>query len=111
MPSHAIGDAAVAALRAEGVRTDAILRGGDRLGIYFAESGASQRPSTVIYDRAHSSISDIDPARDRLGGACCDGATWFHVTGITPALGPEPARCVADALAARERRSATSASI
>jgi 2-dehydro-3-deoxygluconokinase len=48
VPSHAIGEAAVRALRAEGVRTDSILRGGERLGIYFAESGASQRPSTVV---------------------------------------------------------------
>ena len=59
LPSHAIGDAAIRALRAEGVRTEAIVRGGSRVGIYFAETGASQRASTVIYDRAHSSISEI----------------------------------------------------
>ena len=99
VPAHAIGEAAVGALRAEGVRTDAILRGGERLGIYYAESGASQRPSTVIYDRAHSSISEIDPAAIDWT-AVMQGATWFHVSGITPALGPKPARCVADALAA-----------
>jgi 2-dehydro-3-deoxygluconokinase len=99
VPSHAIGEAAVRALRAEGVRTDSIVRGGERLGIYFAESGASQRPSTVVYDRAHSAISDIDPVA--LDWAqVMRGATWFHVSGITPALGPKPARCVADALAA-----------
>src|ERR1700756_3657090 len=54
LPPHAIGDAAVKALRAEGVRTEAIARGGDRVGIYFAETGASQRASTVVYDRAQS---------------------------------------------------------
>jgi 2-dehydro-3-deoxygluconokinase len=99
LPAHAIGEAAVGALRAEGVRTDAILHGGERLGIYYAESGASQRPSAVIYDRAHSSISDIDPAAIDWT-PLLRGATWFHVSGITPALGPKPARCVADALAA-----------
>src|SRR5262252_3889772 len=60
VPAHAIGDAAVRALRAEGVRTDFVLRGGERLGIYFAETGASQRASAVIYDRAHSAITEIE---------------------------------------------------
>ena len=54
LPKHAIGDAAIKALRAESVRTDHIVRSGDRVGIYFAEAGASQRASTVVYDRAHS---------------------------------------------------------
>jgi 2-dehydro-3-deoxygluconokinase len=106
VPAHAIGDAAVSALRAEGVRTDAILRGGERLGIYYAESGAGQRPSAVIYDRAYSSISDIDPAAIDWT-AVMQGAVWFHVSGITPALGPKPARCVADALAAARAAKAT----
>ena len=99
VPPHALGDAAIRALRAEGVRTDAIFRGGDRLGLYFAETGASQRPSTVIYDRAHSAMSDLDPETidwPRL----LQSATWLHVTGVTAALGPKPARAVADALAA-----------
>src|SRR3954463_260808 len=61
LPAHAIGEAAVRALRAEGVRTDHIIRGGSRVGIYYAETGASQRASTVIYDRAHSAIGDIPP--------------------------------------------------
>jgi 2-dehydro-3-deoxygluconokinase len=99
VPAHALGDAAIRALRAEGVHTDHVLRGGERLGIYFAESGASQRPSTVIYDRAHAAIADIDPARIDWADIL-RGAGWFHVSGITPALGPKPARCVADALAA-----------
>jgi 2-dehydro-3-deoxygluconokinase len=106
VPSHAIGEAVVRALRAEGVRTDTILRGGERLGIYFAESGASQRPSTLVYDRAHSAITDIDPAA--LDWAqLMRGATWFHVSGITAALGPKPARCVADALAAARAANVT----
>ena len=86
LPAHAIGDAAVQSLRAEGVRTDAIVRGGDRIGIYFAESGASQRGSVVIYDRARSAISQMDAGAVPWPGVMA-GADWFHVTGITPALG------------------------
>lgn len=86
LPSHAIGDAVVRTLRAEGVHTGHIVRGGGRLGIYFTETGASQRASTVIYDRAHSSISEI-PADAVAWDRVMDGASWFHVTGITPALG------------------------
>ena len=99
VPAHAIGDAAVRALRAEGVRTDFILRGGDRLGIYFAETGASQRPSAVIYDRAHSAISEVDP-RSIDWARIMRGAGWFHVSGITPALGNAAAACTSDAIAA-----------
>ena len=99
VPTHAVGDAAIRALRAEGVRTGHVLRGGERLGIYFAETGASQRPSSVLYDRAHSAIADIDPAAIDWA-RIMRGASWFHVSGITPALGPKPAQCVADALAA-----------
>ena len=99
VPPHALGDAPIRALRAEGVRTDAILRGGDRLGVYFAETGASQRPSTVLYDRAHSAMSDLDP--DAIDWPqLLQRAKWLHVTGVTAALGPKPARAVADALAA-----------
>ena len=99
VPAHAIGDAAVRALRSEGVRTDFVLRGGDRLGIYFAEAGASQRASAVIYDRARSAISDVDP-RSIDWAPIMRGASWFHVTGITPALGAAAATCTADAIAA-----------
>ena len=99
VPAHALGDAAIRALRAERVRTDHVLRGGERLGIYFAESGASQRPSTIIYDRSHAAIAGIDPEAIDWADVL-RGADWFHVSGITPALGPKPARCVADALAA-----------
>jgi 2-dehydro-3-deoxygluconokinase len=99
LPPHAIGDAAVKALRAEGVRTEHIVRRGDRVGIYFAESGASQRASTVIYDRAHSSISEMAP--DAVNWAdLMTGADWFHVTGITPALGANGAEATRRAIAA-----------
>jgi 2-dehydro-3-deoxygluconokinase len=99
LPQHEIGDAAVRVLRAEGVRTDRIVRGGDRIGIYFAEAGASQRASTVIYDRARSAISEMDP--DAVDWPTIfDGAAWFHVTGITPALGEKPAVATARALQA-----------
>lgn len=102
LPQHAVGDAALKALRSEGVRTDHILRGGKRIGIYFAESGASQRPSSVIYDRAHSAISQMAP--DAVDWrSVLDGADWFHVTGITPALGANPAAATSGAVAAARR--------
>lgn len=99
VPANAVGDAAIKALRAEGVRVDHMARGGERLGIYFAETGASQRPSTVVYDRAHSSISTLSPGTvpwDQIMG----GAAWFHCTGITPALGASAAACTREALEA-----------
>jgi 2-dehydro-3-deoxygluconokinase len=86
LPAHEIGEAAIKALRAEGVRTEYILRGGDRIGIYYAETGASQRASTVIYDRARSAISEMEPEAVDWR-AVFSGAAWYHVTGITPALG------------------------
>jgi len=105
LPAHAVGDAAVRALRAEGVRTDHVVRGGDRVGIYFAETGASQRASTVIYDRARSAVSEI--AADAVNwDAVMAGASWFHVTGITPALGASAAAATAQALAAARRAGA-----
>lgn len=96
LPAHAIGDAAVRTLRAEGVRVDHVVRGGDRLGIYFAETGASQRASTVIYDRAGAAIAGIEPGMIDWP-AVFRGADWFHCTGITPALGPGPAACTGEA--------------
>ena len=86
VPSHEIGQAAVNELRRFGVDTSFIVRGGNRLGIYFAEKGASQRPSKVIYDRAGSSIATAAPD-DFDWERIFDGADWFHWTGITPALG------------------------
>ncbi len=86
LPSHDIGQAGVNALRQFGVDTKFIARGGNRVGIYFLEKGASQRPSKVIYDRAGSSISEAVKA-DFDWDAIFEGADWFHFTGITPALG------------------------
>lgn len=86
LPSHAIGQAAVNSLRYFGVDTSMIARGGDRIGIYYLEKGASQRGSVCIYDRAHSAIAEASPA-DFDWDTIFDGADWFHFTGITPALG------------------------
>ncbi len=86
LPAHDIGQAGVNALRQFGVETKFIARGGDRVGIYFLEKGASQRPSKVIYDRAGSSISQAT-VEDFDWDAIFDGVDWFHFTGITPALG------------------------
>ncbi|MEG1520478.1 MAG: sugar kinase, partial [Clostridia bacterium] len=87
LPTHEIGQCAVNELRKFGVDTKFIARGGDRVGIYFLEKGASQRASNVIYDRAGSSIwtaSEVDFDWAKI----FDGANWFHFTGITPALNP-----------------------
>ena len=86
VPAHAIGQGAVNSLRALGVDTSMIVRGGDRLGIYYLEKGASQRGSVCIYDRAHSAIQESAPS-DFDWDKIFDGADWFHFTGITPALG------------------------
>ena len=86
LPDHAIGQAAVDALRAIGVDTSKIVRGGERVGIYFVEKGAGERGSVCIYDRAHSAISEA-AADDFNWDRIFDGADWFHFTGITPALG------------------------
>lgn len=105
LPAHEIGEAALQAVRRYGVRTEHMLRGGDRLGIYFLETGASQRPSKVIYDRARSSVAEIEPGMvdwDRV----MDGADWFHWTGITPALGDGPARSMREACEAAQRAGA-----
>lgn len=90
-PKHEIGESAVAALRAEGVHTDYIVRGGDRLGIYFLETGASMRASKVIYDRANSAIAESKVSEYDLRRAL-KGATVFHFSGITPALSASSAK-------------------
>ena len=87
LPKHAIGQAAVNSLRSFGVDTKNIVRGGDRIGIYYLEKGASQRGSVCIYDRAHSAIQEADP-KEFNWEEILKGADWFHFTGITPALGP-----------------------
>jgi 2-dehydro-3-deoxygluconokinase len=102
LPANAVGDAALRVLRGEGVDVSAIQRDGERIGIYFAETGASQRPAMVVYDRAHSALTTIDPT-SIAWPEVLRGAAWFHTTGITPALGPGPAECTRAAItAARE---------
>ena len=86
LPKHEIGQAAVNSLRKYGVDTSLITRGGDRVGIYYLEKGASQRASKCIYDRAHSAIAEATSA-DFDWDKIFEGADWFHFTGITPALG------------------------
>ena len=88
LPSHAIGQAAVNSLRALGVDTKDIVRGGERVGIYYLEKGASQRGSVCIYDRAYSAIQ-MAKREDFDWDKILDGADWFHFTGITPAIGGE----------------------
>ncbi len=99
VPSHAVGDAAVAALRAEGVGVRYVARGGARLGAYFVEGGADLRPLRTVYDRAGSGFAELEPA-DVDWDAALDGAAWFHVSGIVPALGDGPRRTLHAALAA-----------
>jgi len=85
LPDNPVGQAAYNELRRYGVKTDYILRGGDRLGIYYCENGASQRSSNVIYDRAHSAIAETQPGEFDWDSIFKD-KDWFHFTGITPAL-------------------------
>nr|AGS53351.1 2-dehydro-3-deoxygluconate kinase [uncultured bacterium contig00014] len=106
LPKHEIGQAAVNTLRQFGVDTSLIVRGGDRVGIYFLEKGASQRASKVIYDRAGSSISNA-VAADFDWNAIFDGVTWFHFTGITPALGDNAAEICMEALKAAKAKGIT----
>jgi len=102
LPKNDVAEACVQRLRGLGVDTRAILRGGERIGIYFLESGASQRASTVTYDRAHSSISEINPA-DIKWEAILQGADWFHFTGITPALSGQAAQATLDGVRAARK--------
>lgn len=102
VPAHEIGQCAVNELRRYGVDTDYIVRGGDRLGLYFVEKGASQRASKVIYDRAGSAIAKA-AAADFDWKEIFKGADWFHFTGITPALGGElPSICLEACKAAKK---------
>lgn len=99
LPAHEIGQSAVNELRRYGVDTSKIIRGGERIGIYYCEKGASQRPSKVIYDRTHSSIADAK-REDFNWKEIFKDAEWFHFTGITPALSDECAAITLDAVKA-----------
>ncbi len=106
LPKHEIGQMAVNSLRKYGVNTSYITRGGDRVGIYYCEKGASQRPSKVIYDRAYSAISmanEDDFDWDKI----FDGAKWFHFTGITPALSDSIAEITLKALKIAKQKGIT----
>ena len=106
LPKHEIGQMVVNSLRKYGVNTSYITRGGDRVGIYYCEKGASQRPSKVIYDRAYSAISmanEDDFDWDKI----FDGAKWFHFTGITPALSDSIAEITLKALKIAKQKGIT----
>lgn len=106
LPKHEIGQAAVNSLRQFGVDTTQITRGGDRVGIYFLEKGASQRPSKVVYDRAGSAIATATAA-DFHWNNIFEGVEWFHFTGITPALGDNVAAICLDACKAAKAKGIT----
>lgn len=106
LPKHEIGQSAVNALRKYGVKTDYIVRGGDRVGIYYLESGASMRPSKVIYDRANSAIAEANPA-DFNFDEIMQGADWFHWSGITPAISDKAAELTRLACIAAKKHGVT----
>lgn len=102
LPKHEIGQSAVNSLRKYGVDTSEIVRGGDRIGIYYLEKGASQRPSKVIYDRKDSAIA-LATADEFDWERIFGDAIWFHFTGITPALGEETAKICLEACKAAKK--------
>lgn len=106
LPKHEIGQAAVNALRRYGVHTDYIARGGDRVGIYFSETGASMRPSKVIYDRANSAIAEADVSDFDFDEIFKD-AKWFHFSGITPAISKKGAEITKAAVKAAKKHGVT----
>lgn len=106
VPNHEIGQSAVNSLRKYGVDTSKIVRGGERLGVYFVEKGASQRASKVIYDRANSAIATASK-NDFDWDKIFDGVTWFHFTGITPALSDELAEICEIALKKAKEKNIT----
>lgn len=106
LPEHEIGQMAVNALRRHGVNTQFITRGGERIGLYYAETGASMRPSKVIYDRAHSSIAEA-VSSDFDFDAIMEGAQWFHWSGITPAISDKAAELTKLACEAAKRHGVT----
>ena len=106
VPNNTLGQAAINHIRRYGVDTQFIARGGNRLGIYFLETGASMRASQVIYDRAGASIADVDISEFDFE-AILDGATWFHTTGITPALSDKAAALTLAALKAAKAKGIT----
>lgn len=106
LPDHAIGDCALQTIRSFNVGNDNIIRQGQRLGLYFLEHGASGRNSSVVYDRAHSSISEAKPG-DFDWDKIFKDATWFHWSGITPALSQTAADLCEEAIEAAVKKGLT----
>lgn len=106
LPANDLGDAAIQRLRGLGVDTSHIARGGDRIGIYFLETGAVSRGSKVLYDRAGSALSQVEKGHVNWDAAF-EGATWFHWTGITPAVSEGAAAVCAEAIAEANKRGIT----
>lgn len=106
LPDNPIADACIRYLRGYNVDTNYIARQGERVGIYYLEAGANQRASNVVYDRAHSSISTAKP-EDFDWDAIFDGAGWFHITGITPAISETSAELSLAAMKAAQARGIT----
>jgi 2-dehydro-3-deoxygluconokinase len=106
LPRNGLGEGALLRLRELGVDTGAILRRGERLGVYFLESGPSKAASTLIYDRKGSAISQVGPGEVEWD-AILEGASWFHTTGITPALSPALAGAALEGLRAAKARGLT----
>ena len=105
LPKNEIAQAALNELRQYGVNTEHVVRGGERLGLFYCENGASQRASKVIYDRAHSALAEAD-GKDFDWNRIFDGADWYHFTGITPALSDSCASLCGDAVVAARRKGA-----
>jgi 2-dehydro-3-deoxygluconokinase len=103
LPANSIGDAAVAELRRFGVDTSHVVRAAGRLGVYYLEAGANQRPSRIVYDRDHSAMALAKPG-DISWAGIFEGTTWFHISGITPALSASAADTALESL--RNARSA-----
>ena len=106
LPEHVVGQAAVNALRYFGVNTEKIVRGGDRVGIYYLEKGISQRPSVCIYDRKYSAVAQAAPS-DFDWNAVFENADWFHITGITPALSDNLEQICLEAVKAAKKHGVT----
>ena len=106
LPANPVGEACIAELRKFGVDTSKIARQGDRLGVYFLEPGANQRPSVVVYDRSHSSISEAKVG-DFDWDSIFSGAAWFHISGITPAISASAAELSLEAVKKAKQKGVT----
>jgi len=103
IPENPIGEACLRELNKQGVNTSFVLRQGERLGIYFLENGSNQRPSVVVYDRTHSAISDAS-IEDINWDDVFEQATWFHISGITPAISQSAAELSLEAVKAAKKK-------